>query len=333
MKIYKLHKIFYLFLVLINFVLIFNPAKSDEKLDSLWTSYFYCSGFSECLHVINKVEDELKKPIYINNDNEINWLNFEKGSLLMRSNKDKDILLGEKYLLKLINNKNLKKNPNDLYYYSHVNLGWAYHTEESIFNPKKAIKLMEVAADYKIPQAINNLGAFYEMGLGVKKNYKKSLELYSKASKLGSAHAHSNIGKFYILGYGGLDKNFNKAINHYKLSTISLDGQNDNYILKLLYTKNILPKNLDEFIEWMIEEAKIKKDPNSFLRIAFELNYTKDAYFWYYLCSEFSQLSEDIKRCQQEMRIVKKIMGNKLNDEEIKNLKKRANDWYNQFIS
>ena len=55
MKTYKLHKIFYLFLVLINFVLILNPAKSDEKLDSLWTSYFYCSGSSECLNVINKV--------------------------------------------------------------------------------------------------------------------------------------------------------------------------------------------------------------------------------------------------------------------------------------
>ena len=91
--------------------------------------------------------------------------------------------------------------------------------------------------------------------------------------------------------------------------------------------KSSIPKEVSQKVSSKIEDGMLTLNLDNFN------SDTKDAYFWFYLCSEFSQLSDDIKRCQQEMRIVKKIMGNKLNDEEIKDLKKEANDWYNQFIS
>ncbi len=332
MKLYNLYK-YKIFLYLLICTLSFsNISNSSERLDNLWKSYYFCPNFNKCLDLINKIEKELELPEFVDKYDELDWLNYEKGSLLMSSLNDDDILIAEKYLLKIINNERLIKNPNELYYYAHVNLGWSYHTEKIIFNPKKAIKFMKVGAEQKIPVAINNLGAFYEMGLGDKRNYKKAFELYSEASKLGQHWAHSNIGKFYILGWGGAEKNYYKAINHLKLSTISNYGTNDNYILKLLFSKKRLPKNHKEFVKWLEEEVLIHKDPNSFLRLGYEYDYKKESIFWYYLCSKYSKIIDDVKRCNQEIEIVKIVLDKEIDTNQINLIKKKADEWYKKNI-
>ena len=47
------------------------------------------------------------------------------------------------------------------------------------------------------------------------------------------------------------------------------------------------------------EEVLIHKDPNSFLRLGYEYDYKKESIFWYYLCSKYSKIIDDVKRCNQ----------------------------------
>ena len=326
MKIFNLNNNLKFICVTIFLVFAFVPnSKAEETINTLWRAFYYCSGFNECLNILDRLESKLD----INQKEELDYVKYEKASLLSKSDKEKDILNAEKILLEIINDKSLKENPNNIFYYSHVNLGWMYHTEIAVFNPKKAIQLMTVAAEQNIPTAINNLGAFYEMGIGAKRDYEKSLELYLKASKMGNHWAHGNVAQFYILGLGGAGKNYNKAINHLKLATISQYGANDNYFLKILLSKQTLPKDKNQFIDWMKQEIKNTKDQNSFKRLGFEHHYEKDSFFWFYLCSEFSDSKDDVQRCKQELKILKKLIPNQLTSNEIKLIKENALEWYN----
>ena len=326
MKIFNLKHYFKVAIITITiFLTSAFSLKSEETIDTLWRAFYYCNGFNECLNILDRLENTLNK----SEKEELDYVKYEKASLLSKSDNEQNILNSEKLFLEIINDKSLKKNPNIIFYYSHVNLGWMYHTETTIFNPKKAIQLMTIGADQNIAVAINNLGAFYEMGIGAKRDYKKSLELYLKASKMGNHWAHGNVAQFYILGLGGAEKNYNKAINHLKLSTISEYGLNDNYFLKILLSKQKLPKDKNQLIEWMKQEIKNTKDQNSFKRLGFEHHYEKDSFFWFYLCSEFSEIDDDIQRCKQELKILKKLIPDQLTNNEIKLIKEKALNWYN----
>lgn len=338
MKIFRIKNLskFILIKIFIIFLLL-NNVNAQEERKNLWRAFYFCEEFENCLDILNNIEINLNNELSDANGikdfflkKEFVKLWYQKAGLLASSYKDENILTAEKLYLKIINDKDLNSGPTDLFYYSHNNLGWMYHTEIKVFNPKRAVELMTVAANQNFPTAINNLGVFYDRGLGVKKDYKKSFELYSKASELGEHYAHGNIAKYYILGLGGANKNYFKAINHLKLATISEFGNNDNYFLKLLLSKQRLPKDEKEFIFWMKEGAIKNQDRNSFKRLGFELDNTKEGYFWFFLCSEYSVVKKDKLRCKQEMKILKKILPNQLTDNIVELMEKDALNWYKQ---
>jgi len=328
MKIFRFKS--FLKIILIKIFMIFsllNNTYAQDVRENLWRAYYFCEKFSECLKIIGDIEKDFE--VAKTTKEEFIELWYYKAVLLASSYKEEDIFESETLFLKIINDQYLIENPNNYYYYSNANLGWMYHTETLVFNPEKAVKLMTVAANQNLPTAINNLGVFYDRGLGVKRDYKKSFELFFKASELGNHYAHGNIAKYYILGLGGANQNYFKAVNHLKLATISEYGDNDNYLLKLLLSKQKLPKNSNEFILWLEEEAIKNKDNNALIRIGFELDNTEEGYFWFFLCSEFSQIKTDKLRCAQEMKIAKKIFPNQLADEKVKLIEEEALNWYN----
>lgn len=62
---------------------------------------------------------------------------------------------------------------------------------------RQAFKLFSRAAELGDVSCLINLGYFYDLGLGVRKNKMKALQLYKKAARKGDVCAASNVGTVY----------------------------------------------------------------------------------------------------------------------------------------
>lgn len=92
------------------------------------------------------------------------------------------------------------------------NLGMLYfHNDE--YN--KAFDYIKMAADKNLPDAINNLGALYQHGYGVKQDYAKAILLYAKSARMGSPGAYFNLGGMYEHGEG-VTQDDTKALEYYE---------------------------------------------------------------------------------------------------------------------
>jgi TPR repeat protein len=58
---------------------------------------------------------------------------------------------------------------------------------------------------------MNNIGAMYEAGEGVSRDYAQAMEWFTKAANLGNAIAMNNIGAMYCNGEG-VTKDMSKAV-------------------------------------------------------------------------------------------------------------------------
>ena len=59
MKLYNLYKYKIFLYFLVCFLSFSNISNSSERLNNLWSSYYYCPNFNKCLNLINKIEKEL----------------------------------------------------------------------------------------------------------------------------------------------------------------------------------------------------------------------------------------------------------------------------------
>lgn len=92
------------------------------------------------------------------------------------------------------------------------NLGMLYfHNDE--YN--KAFDYIKMAADKNLPDAINNLGALYQHGYGVKQDYAQAISLYEKSAKMGSPGGYFNLGGMYEHG-DGVTQDDTKALEYYE---------------------------------------------------------------------------------------------------------------------
>ncbi len=126
------------------------------------------------------------------------------GTLYTRINfKDYDIKKAEGYYLKSVKlGSNVSLN----------NLGMLYfHNDE--YN--KAFDYIKMAADKNLPDAINNLGALYQHGYGVKQDYAQAISLYEKSAKMGSPGGYFNLGGMYEHG-DGVTQDDTKALEYYE---------------------------------------------------------------------------------------------------------------------
>ena len=211
-------------------------------------------------------------------------------------------------------------------------LGWTYYTEIGFRDDEKAFKFLKYAADHNEEYSINNLGVLYDQGRAVKRNYKKAYELYKKSAMMGNHWAHGNIAKFYLFGFGGVKKNYEKTIRHYKLARITDLGNEQFTDLVILFNKKKLPLNVTEYLSWYEESIIKNQDPLGFQQIAWfaddgahdneegKLN----SYKWHYLASKYSPDKDDKIRSPQEMDFLEKKV---LSKEQIARAIKEANEW------
>lgn len=72
---------------------------------------------------------------------------------------------------------------------------------------RKAFRWYSKAADQGILEAQNNLGTMYHHGEGVSQDHKKAIGWYQKAADQGVAQAQYNLGEMHYNGYGTAQDN------------------------------------------------------------------------------------------------------------------------------
>ncbi len=102
-------------------------------------------------------------------------------------------------------------------------IGWMYHADKGVKkNLNQAYYWYRKAAKQGHVIAQNNVGVFYEQGLGsIRKSTKKAAKWYRESAELGYSYAQYNLGMLYKNGLG-VKKNKNEAI--YWLQIAALQG-------------------------------------------------------------------------------------------------------------
>ncbi len=85
-----------------------------------------------------------------------------------------------------------------------------YEFNEDFRDINASIEWYSKAAEQNHPDALLNLGYFYDKGLFVQQNYKEAFRFYQQAAKLGNACAQYNLGSCYMYGEG-VDKDYKLA--------------------------------------------------------------------------------------------------------------------------
>ena len=223
-----------------------------------------------------------------------------------------------------------------------VNLAWAYYNSmHGGFKFEEAFKLMKEAADRGLPEGINNLGLMYQEGRAVKLNYKKAFEYYNLAAAKGNSWSHSNIGRYYLLGLGGINKDYNKSIINFKLSTITDYKVDDFVYLNILFNKKKLPKNLKEWSSWVEDYTIRNKDPYGLQELSFTAsdayNFKLDdnlieEYKWSFLSSKYfpdtgPERHKKLRMEENTIYLEKKV----LTEEQVIQARKRAEEWEKKY--
>ena len=73
---------------------------------------------------------------------------------------------------------------------------------------------LQACAEYGEKRCQNQLGIWYEKGIGTEQNYQQALEWYQKSAEQGYASAYGNLGVIYYNG-DGVGKDYQKAVDYY----------------------------------------------------------------------------------------------------------------------
>jgi TPR repeat protein len=147
------------------------------------------------------------------NDLNIIWNNIYQKQLKIKNKELDNLLIIEKYADD-INNEEL--------FYS---LGVVYM---NIPNSIKAFKWMKLAANTNYPNALHNIGWWYDQGFGhIKEDNDKALEYYNKAFwELGLARSGGRLAEIYLTADG-----FKKNKNYAKKILLKIIKNKDNLIV------------------------------------------------------------------------------------------------------
>lgn len=113
---------------------------------------------------------------------------------------------------------------------------------------------LQVCASFGDKRCQNQLGIWYELGLGTEQNFELALKWFEKAAEQGYAAAYGNIGNLYYKG-DGVEKDFQKF---FKYSSIGADKNHPGcqYNLGLCYLKGIgVEKDYAKAFFWFTKSA------------------------------------------------------------------------------
>ena len=85
-------------------------------------------------------------------------------------------------------------------------------------NADAAAKHYRSAAEKGHGEAAEEIGKWYRRGIGVEKDMAEAFRFYMIAAKAGSDEAQFWVGKFYAEGWGGVAKDYSKAVEWYEKS-------------------------------------------------------------------------------------------------------------------
>ncbi len=71
--------------------------------------------------------------------------------------------------------------------------------KNDFYNPFKVFYWVKKASDNNVADACNNLGTYYESGIGCKKDMNKAIASYKKAIKLGNKSAVKNLKTLLVI--------------------------------------------------------------------------------------------------------------------------------------
>lgn len=92
-------------------------------------------------------------------------------------------------------------------------------------------------------RAINAIGTMYELGTGVKQNYKKAFEYYEDAAVKGNTKAYGNVAALFERGLG-VKKDKGRALMVYCQAMNRGDGKSINNLGMMVSTGDIFPENI-----------------------------------------------------------------------------------------
>lgn len=114
---------------------------------------------------------------------------------------------------------------------------------------------LQACASFGDKRCQNQLGIWYELGLGTEQNYELALTWFEKAAEQGYAAAYGNIGNLYYKG-DGVEKDFQKF---FKYSSIGADKNHPGcqYYLGLCYLKGLgVEKDYSKAFFWFKQSAE-----------------------------------------------------------------------------
>lgn len=85
-------------------------------------------------------------------------------------------------------------------------------------NAEAAAKHYRSAAENGHGEAAEEIGKWYRRGIGVEKDMAEAFRFYTIAAKAGRDEAQFWVGKFYAEGWGGVAKDYSKAVEWYEKS-------------------------------------------------------------------------------------------------------------------
>ena len=119
---------------------------------------------------------------------------------------------------------------------------------------KNAASWFEFAAKQGNVSAQYNLGALYNQGRGVKKDYAMAKMWYERAAAQNDANALYSLGVLYHLGHGVV-QNYEEAAQYYKAAA-NLENADAQYNLGVLYNQGLgMPLNFAEAAKWYMLAA------------------------------------------------------------------------------
>ena len=249
------------------------PLNNEQK--NLINEYYICEDYSKCQldTLINLIE--------------ITDSRYEDYDSILAEFVDRLILVGEvkdwkkyEYLIDDYLYNNDEASEGTKVYISSL-WGWRLYSVNEIQNYDKALKLLKYSTQSlgnveMTGNAYYSLGVIHEQGRAVKQDFKKSINYYLEATRRGEHYAFYRISLHYILGNDFIDKDFAKAIKFLKLSNSSWVSNSDISLLKILFKKNRLPKNINELETWILNDYKENNTVTNFIKLARGFEITGD---------------------------------------------------------
>tara|TARA_B100001093_G_scaffold519879_1_gene611077 strand:- start:1057 stop:2499 length:1443 start_codon:yes stop_codon:yes gene_type:complete len=206
-----------------------------------------------------------------------------------------------------------KENKDDYYFYNArkekfaLSLAKTYLYGKGVRDYKKAFELLKLAK-IENPEAYLELGLMHLEGRGVDYNEKRAFNYIKKFNQKKIGLEQSYLGDFYLLGLGGSQKNYSKALRHYKLAELGSRGTVNYLNIKSLFQNNRLPIDAKEFYKWLEMNVNVETFSISVtMRLAYFSNTIlknyNEAYKWYYVCSKTPYDRSKIKLGQKNIEL------------------------------